>query len=254
MPSRLKFPREARNWQLGIMRIGGLQTLTLIDYPGKIACTVFSIGCNYRCPFCYNPQLVLPKHTAKQPRIPEKWFFNFLKQRKNLIEGVVIGGGEPASQKELPKFCQRIKKMGFSIKIDTNGSYPKALEELIDEKLIDYVALDVKAPKEKYAELVGFHGCSPYYLASKVEQSINLLKKGKIDYELRTTVVPELLKKEDILKIAKWLAPAKRYFLQNFQAKETLNPKLKTLKPYSQEELLEIQKAIAPLFETCQIR
>lgn len=236
------------------MKIGGLQPLTLIDYPGKLACTVFTLGCNYRCPWCYNSRLVLPEQTREQPRISEKYFFDFLKKRKNLIEGVTIGGGEPTSQKDLPKFCQKIKKLGFAIKLDTNGSYPGALQNLIEKRLVDYVALDIKAPKEKYAQLVGFQGSSPYFLASKVEQSIETLKKGRVDCEFRTTVVPALLNKEDILKIAKWLAPAKRYFLQNFQAKETVNPKLKGLKPYPEEELLKIQKAIVPLFETCQVR
>lgn len=236
------------------MQIGGLQPLSLIDYPGKIACTVFAIGCNYRCPWCYNPRLVLPKYTGTQPRIPEKYFFNFLKQRKKLLEGVCIGGGEPTGDPNIARFCQKIKRLGFAIKLDTNGSQPEVLKNLIAKKLVDYVALDVKAPQEKYTDLVGFTGCSPYYLASKVEKSVEILKKGKVDCEFRTTVVPGLLDKKDILKIARWLGPGKRYVLQNFRNQATLDPKLKKLKPYSQEKLLEIQKAVAPLFEECQIR
>ena len=136
------------------MTIGGLQKLTLIDYPGKIACTVFLFGCNFKCPWCYNPELVLPEKIKKQTGISEKEFFNFLENRKGLLQGVVICGGEPTINQDLPKFIKKIKKMGYAVKLDTNGSNPKMLKELISKKLIDYVAMDIKFPQNRYSELL----------------------------------------------------------------------------------------------------
>jgi len=195
----------------------------------------------------------LPEVIKEHLPIREKEFFRFLKQKIGMLEGVCIGGGEPTINKELPKFCQKIKRMGYLIKLDTNGSNPQMLKELIEKRLIDYVAMDIKAPKDKYEELIGLKGCSPYYLLNNIEESINILKEGKIDYEFRTTVIP-CLKKEDILKIAHWIAPCKRYFLQNFRPKKTINPAFRKLKPHSREYLFEIKNAIAPLFEVCEVR
>lgn len=231
------------------MIIGGLQKLTLIDYPGKIAATVFLIGCDFRCPFCYSSELILPEKIKKQPRISEKDFFEFLKKRNGLLEAVTICGGEPCLNKDLPKFVKKIKKIGYAVKIDTNGSFPEMLRHLIDKKLIDYVALDIKAPKEKYEKVTGGRANVKY-----IERSISFLKENKIDYEFRTTVVPFLLEKEDILKIARWLSPARKYYLQNFRPEKTVDPKFEKIKPYPQEYLLEIQKAISPFFDICQIR
>jgi len=237
------------------MKIGGLQKLTLIDYPGKIACTVFLVGCNYRCPWCHNPELVLPEEIEKSPKIPEKDFFNFLKLRKNLLEGVVICGGEPTINKDLPEFCQKIKKLGYLVKLDTNGSNPKILKDLIDKKLVDYVAMDIKAPKEKYMEAIGLKKSSSNRLLKNIKENIDILKEGKIDYEFKTTMIPGLLGREDIVKIVKWIGPAKRYYLQNFKpGGNTVNPDFKNMKPCLDEYLLDIQKVIAPFFEICQIR
>ncbi|MBZ9572858.1 anaerobic ribonucleoside-triphosphate reductase activating protein [Patescibacteria group bacterium] len=235
------------------MKIGGLQKLTLIDFPGKISCTVFSLGCSFRCPFCYNPELVLPEKINEVQQISEKDFFRFLKERKGMLEGVCVGGGEPTAREDLPEFCQRIKKLGYEIKIDTNGFNPKMLKDLIDKKLVDYLAMDVKAPKDKYGKIVGLNNWNKRMLEN-VEESIKILKEGKIDAEFRTTVVPTILDKEDILKIAQWLSPAKKYFLQNFRPEKTIDPKFEKIKPYPENYLLEIQKAISPFFETCQIR
>ena len=236
------------------MEIGGIQKLTLIDYPGKVACTVFLCGCNFRCPWCYSKELVLPEEIKKQPKISEKEFFDFLKERKGLLEGVVICGGEPTINKALPEFCEKIKKLGFLIKLDTNGSNPKMLKSLTSlprsgSSLIDYVAMDVKLPKEKYSYSVGVK-----IDVKKIEESINVLKQGKIDYEFRTTVVPTVLDKEDIIEIAEWIKGAKRYYLQNFRAEKTINPKFEKIKPYPDKYLLEIQKTISPSFEICEIR
>jgi len=229
------------------MQICGLQKNTLIDYPGRLAATVFLCGCNFRCPWCYSRELVLPEEIKKQPKISEKDFFDFLGKRKGLIEGVVVCGGEPCLNEDLPQFCQKIKKLGYLVKLDTNGSYPEMLKKLIDEKLIDYVAMDVKLPKERYQEVLGID-------VKKIEESIKFLQDAKINHEFRTTVVPTVLDKEDIIKIARWLAPAKRYYLQNFRPEKTVEPKFEKLKPYPDEYLLEIQKAVASFFEICQVR
>jgi len=230
------------------MTIGGLQKLTLIDYPGKIACTVFLTGCNFLCPWCYSSELVLKEKIRKQPKILEKEFFNFLKKRKGLLEGVVICGGEPTINKQLPSFIKKIKNLGYSVKLDTNGSNSIMLKKLLDDNLIDYVAMDVKAPLGLKFQIPNSK------FQNKVRKSVELLKKSGIDFEFRTTVVPTIHKKEDIFKIAKWISGAPKYYLQNFRSEKTLDPEFEKIKPYSQEYLLEIQKAISPFFEICQLR
>ncbi|XOB46652.1 MAG: anaerobic ribonucleoside-triphosphate reductase activating protein [Candidatus Nealsonbacteria bacterium] len=236
------------------MQIGGLQKLTLIDFPGRLAATVFLTGCDFRCPFCYSAELVLPEKIKNQPKLSQKEFFDFLKDRKGLLKGVVICGGEPTINRNLAQFIKKIKDLGYLVKLDTNGSNPVMLKTLIGKKLIDYVAMDVKAPKEKYKEVVGLLGCWTDKILRNIEKSINILKESKIDFEFRTTVIPNLLKKEDILKIAHWIKPAPKYFLQNFKPEKTIDPKFEKIKPYPQEYLLEIQKAISPFFDICQIR
>jgi len=231
------------------MEIGGLQKVSLIDYPGRIAATVFIIGCNFRCPWCYSRELVLPEEIQNQPRIPEKDFFNFLEERKELLEGVTICGGEPTIHKELPNFIKQIKKMGYLVKLDTNGSNPQMLKKLISKDLIDYVSMDVKAPRERYEKVVGGK-----VNLKDIEKTIEILKKSNLDFEFRTTLVPTLIEKKDVLEIAQWIKLAKRYYLQNFRPEKTIDPKFKKIKPYPQEYLIEIQKAISPFFEICQIR
>lgn len=236
------------------MELGGLQKTTLIDYPGRVAATIFLIRCNFRCPFCYSAELALPEKIKIQPRIKEKEFFSFLKKRKGLLTGVVICGGEPTIHKDLPDFIKKIKKMGFSIKLDTNGSNPKMIKDLINKKLIDYIALDVKATKEKYFKATGLSIKQGKEILKKIEQTIKILKESKIDYEFRTTVVPNLHKKEDIINIGKWLSPAKKYYLQNFRPEKTIDQKFEKIKPYSPKELNEIKKEVSSMFERCEIR
>jgi len=228
------------------MIIGGIQKLTLIDYPGKLACTVFLAGCNFRCPWCYSSELVLPEKIKEQPKTTEKELFSFLEGKKGLIEGVVICGGEPTIQKNLEELIKRIKKMEFSVKLDTNGSNPGMLKDLANKKLIDYVAMDIKLPKERYSELVED--------VKGIEESVEFLKKDKVDYEFRTTIVPDVLNREDILSIAEWLKGSKRYYLQNFRAEKTLDPKFEKIKPYSENYLLRIKKEISKYFEVCEVR
>ena len=233
------------------MLIGGFQKLTLIDFPGKLAAIVFTSGCSFRCPFCYNPELVLPEKIKSQPKIPEKDILDFLKEREGLLEGLVITGGEPTIHEDLPEFIKKIKKMGYSVKLDTNGSNPKMLKDLIDKKLIDYVAMDIKAPlKEKdYNKATGVKGA-----LSKVKKSIKIIQNSGIDYEFRTTVVPTIHKKEDIIEIVRLISTTKKYYLQNFRPEKSINKKFGKIKPYPVEYLLEIQKAIAPFFEICRVR
>ncbi len=232
-----------------MIQIGGLQKLTLIDFPGRLAATVFLTGCNFRCPFCYSSELVLPEKIKKQPKISEKELFKFLKERKELIDAVVLCGGEPLTSKGLVPLIKKIKKMGFLVKLDTNGSDPALLKKLIDEKLVDYVAMDIKGPKERYSEFAGVK-----VNIKKIQKSIDILKEGKVDCEFRSTIVPTLHKKEDVIEMAKWIRGAKKYYLQNFRPEKTIDPKFEKVKPYPEEYLLEIQKAIAPFFEVCQVR
>jgi len=237
------------------MIITGLQKLTLVDYPEKLACTIFLAGCNFRCPWCYNPELVLPEKIENGFNITKKDFFDFLKYRINLLDGVVICGGEPTLNKDLPIFCKKIKGMGYSIKLDTNGSNPGMISNLINEKLINYVAMDIKAPKRKYIQATGLK--KPYLknLLKNIEKSINILKQADIDYEFRTTMIPKLLSKEDIIEVVRWIGPAKKYCLQNFQKeRDTVNPEFKGINPCLKEYLLDIQKIISPFFEICEVR
>jgi pyruvate formate lyase activating enzyme len=233
------------------MQIGGLQKLTLIDYPGKLAATCFLIGCNFRCPWCYSSELVLPEKIEQQPKISQKEFFNFLKERKKFLEGVVICGGEPTIHKKLPNFIKKIKKIGYFVKLDTNGTNPEMLKDLINKKLIDYVAMDIKAPLEnqKYERATGVKTN-----LKKIKKSIEIIKNSEIEYEFRTTVVPTIHTKAEIIQMARDISSAKKYFLQNFRPEKTINPEFEKIKPYSLKELIEIKNAIAPFFEICQIR
>lgn len=190
------------------MRIGGLQKLTLLDYPGHVACTVFLQGCNFRCPFCHNTPLVLG---TDAPEISQQELFNFLEKRRGLLDGVAVTGGEPLIWGDLGELLERIRALGFLIKLDTNGSYPQRLKQLLDAGLVDYVAMDVKNSPEKYGRTAGAQGILP-----AVEESVRLLLDGKAEYEFRTTVVDELHEPEDFLTLGKWITGAKRYFLQSF--------------------------------------
>jgi len=230
--------------------IGGLQKTTLIDFPGRVAATVFLLGCNFRCPFCYSAELVLPEKIKLQPRISEKEFFDFLEERKGLLEGIVICGGEPTINKDLPEFIRKIKQLDYLIKLDTNGSNPKILKKLIDDKIIDYVAMDIKAPLEKYGKAAGVK-----VNLDDIKESIEIIKSsGRIDYEFRMTVVPSLHEKEDIVLVAKEISPAKKFFLQNFLPEKTINPEFEKMEPYSQDFLLAIKEEISAFFEICQVR
>lgn len=231
------------------MKIGGLQKLTLIDYPGKLAATVFLSGCNFRCPFCYSSELVIPEKIKNSPEISKEYLFNFLEEKKGLLDAIILCGGEPCLNEDLADLAKEIKKRGFLLKLDTNGSNPEMLKKLVEENLIDYVAMDIKGPRERYRDIVGVD-----IDINKIEESADFLLKNSIDYEFRTTIVPSVLLKEDFLKVAEWIKGAKRYYLQQFRPEKTIDPDFEKVKPYSDEYLLEIVKAISCFFEECRLR
>lgn len=192
------------------MIIQGLQKLTLLDYPERMACTVFTGGCNFKCPFCHNSSLV--QGDALENSIREEDFFGFLNTRKNILEGVCITGGEPTLQKDLPEFIKKIKGMGFLVKLDTNGYKPDTLKALAADGLLDYVAMDIKNSKSKYAKTAGI---SDFKIENIIE-SVDFLINGNVDFEFRTTVVKGFHEEKDILEIAEWISGAKKYYLQKF--------------------------------------
>ena len=190
------------------MEFCGLQKLTLLDYPGRMACTLFTGGCNFRCPFCHNGGLV----TAPEALWTEEQIFEYLASRKGLLDGVCVTGGEPLLHKELGPFLARVKEMGFSVKLDTNGSFPQGLKELVSAGLVDYVAMDVKNSPEKYGMTVGVEN----FDLAPVLESISFLLENRVPYEFRTTLVRELHTEEDVEAIARRIAGAEKYALQSF--------------------------------------
>ncbi|MBR2697644.1 MAG: anaerobic ribonucleoside-triphosphate reductase activating protein [Clostridia bacterium] len=197
------------------MKIHGLQKMTLLDYPGRVACTVFLGGCDFRCPFCHNYELV----DGSAPAVMEDGeLFAFLEKRRGLLDGVAVTGGEPCLRPDLPELLSKIKALGYAVKLDTNGAHPGLLKALIDQKLVDYVAMDIKNSPEKYARTVGLESLD----LAPVRQSVELLLSGVVDYEFRTTVVDELHEEKDFEAIGPWIAGARRYFLQAFTDRESV--------------------------------
>ena len=215
------------------MLIGGFQKSSLIDYPEKISAIVFTQECNFRCPYCHNPELI--KGKREEERGKRKQIFEFLNSRISKLDGVVITGGEPTLHNDLPQFIGQIKDLGFSVKLDTNGTNPVMFQKLIDETLIDYVAMDIKAPIEKYSEVV----CAQVN-SDDILKSIEILKKSNIDYEFRTTVVKSQLSIDDFDNIGELIKGAKKYFLQRFLPTKTLNKFYINQTTYSDEEFITI--------------
>ena len=199
------------------MNIHGLQNLTLLDYPGYTAATIFLGSCNFRCPFCQNSSLVLAPDL--EPVISEDEVFQFLEKRKRVLDGVCITGGEPTLSKDLGSFLQKIKHLGYLVKLDTNGSRPDVLKELVSQGLLDYVAMDIKSSREGYAAAAGIEGMN----LDAVEESVRfLLKEAPVDYEFRTTAVKGLHQKQDFVGIRDWIAGCRRYYLQNYRDSEQI--------------------------------
>lgn len=229
-----------------MMRIDGLQKMTLLDFPGKVACTVFTGGCNFRCPFCHNALLVTELPENPDYTIDE--ILSFLKKRSGLLDGVAITGGEPLMNPDIADFIKKIRDLGYPVKLDTNGSYPDRIKSIVGEGLVDYVAMDIKNCREKYAETIGLKS----YDLSKIEESVEFLKSGTVDYEFRTTIVNEFHTVEDIRKVAEWIKGAKRYFLQNFVDSGNLIDESVT--GVSKQTMLEMQKAAADFVPQTEIR
>lgn len=228
-------------------QIKGFVPVSLVDWPGKIASVVFVGGCNFRCHFCYNPELVL--HSDKLPSINEEEIFEYLNKKKNWLDGVVISGGEPTLKKGLLHFCQKVKDLGFLVQIQTNGTNPEMLQKLIQRELVDYIAMDIKEPLEKYESIVGVP-----IDKEKIQKSIDLIiKNPQIQSEFRTTIVPGLINKEDIEQIGEWIGSGV-YYLQQFRPEESLDPKFREIESYLETELQEMLKIAKKYFKKVELR
>lgn len=243
------------------MEIKGFAQTSFIDYPGKVAAVIWTPGCNFRCPFCYNIDLVL-----NQPSLPsfsETEILNQLQKEKDFLDGLVVTGGEPTLQPDLIDFLIKVKTKNLPVKLDTNGSQPEVLEKLINQGLISYVALDIKAPlqPEKYGQVSGVDVASRSRFLSKVITTIDLLTDSEVEYELRTTIAPDLLTEDDFLEIGRFCKERKnqnvfpgRYVIQNFFPAQTLNPEFATKKSWEKERMEALRERMKPFFREVQIR
>ncbi len=224
------------------MLIKGLQKLTLLDFPDRMACTVFTFGCNFRCPFCHNASLVLADR-ATEDVMPEEEFFTFLARRKGILEGVCVTGGEPTLQPDLPAFLRRIKDMGYAVKLDTNGYRPAVLKSLVADGLLDYVAMDVKNSLPRYGETVGI----PHFDTTPIEESLDYLMEGHVPFEFRTTLVRGLHTADSIRDMSARVAGPERFFLQTFEDSGDLIASCQgPLSPAETAEMLEILRSYVP--------
>ena len=227
------------------MIIKGFQKLTLLDFPGRTACTVFTGGCNFRCPFCHNALLVTHQDDDE---FSEEEIFAHLRLRKNVLDGVAVTGGEPLLQKDIERFLYEIKEEGYAVKLDTNGSFPEKLQSIIENNLCDYVAMDIKNSKEKYAETIGINN----FGISNIEKSVEILKKGKVPFEFRTTVSKNFHTIKDIENIGKWIAGTENYYLQNFVDSGNLIDS--NTEGVSKEEMKEMLEAVKKYVPNADIR
>ena len=228
------------------MKICGLNKTTLLDYPGRVACTIFLGSCNFRCPFCQNSGLVV--HPGQQPEIAQEEILDFLKKRKGILDGVCISGGEPTLSEYLPDFLQKIKRLGYEIKLDTNGSRPYTVKSLVKDGLIDMAAMDIKACPDNYRSLTGLL----YPDMDSIFETVRFLMTGSIDYEFRTTVVKELHSEKDFREIGQWLKGAKAYYLQAYRdSEEVLQPGFSS---YSLEELERFRSILQETIDLVEIR
>lgn len=228
------------------MKIHGLQKTTLLDYPEKVACTVFTAGCNFRCPFCHNASLVVD--IKKEAEITEGDFFSFLKKRQGILDGVCITGGEPLLQPDIEDFMRKIKELGFLVKLDTNGSFPEKLKDLVDKGLVDYVAMDIKNSLKAYAVTSGVKNLD----VSSIEKSVAYLKEGNVPYEFRTTVVKNFHSRENFQEIGAWIKGTEKYFLQRFVDSGNLIDS--QVQGCSEEEMKEFHSIVKQYIPNVQIR
>ena len=233
------------------MKIGGIQKLSLVDYPGKTSAAIFTIGCNMRCGYCHNPELVLPERYADA--IPENDIIDFLKMRIGKLEGVVISGGEPTMHKDLPSFFAKVKGLGFHTKLDSNGTHPQMIKELISNNLVDYIAMDIKGPLENYQKIVAY----PVDV-NAVQESIDIIIASNIEREFRTTVVKSQIyfdpqRNDDFDKIGMLVKGQPRFALQKFRAGRTLNPRFERETTYTDEEFELIKDKIKKYVNLCVV-
>ena len=229
------------------MLISGLQKTTLLDYPGHVACTVFTGGCNFRCPFCHNSSLVLPERICGG--MTEDEIMAFLKKRVGVLDGVAITGGEPLLHKDMPDFLRKVRELGYKIKLDSNGSFPEMLEHIVSEGLVDRVAMDIKNAPQLYGKTVGLES----FDVKAVERSKNFLLEGKVEYEFRTTAVKGLHSEESIREAAKWIEGAKEYYLQQFKDSGDVL-RLDGLGAFNEEEMNLLKQAAAEFVPVVQLR
>ena len=226
------------------MKISGFQKLTLLDFPDKLACIIFTQGCNFNCQYCQNSGLIGHEN---EYLIDEEEIFNYLDKRKKVIDGLVVSGGEPTVQKDLIRFIKRVKDHGFLVKLDTNGSNPKVLKELIDHNLVDYIAMDIKNVFALYKEVTFTNP-----VVKNLEESIKLISNSNIDHEFRTTIIKNIHDIDKILKICSYVDNNQKMFLQNFEQSE--NVKDKSLESFNKEELIDIQKKVRERFPNVKVR
>lgn len=231
------------------MELGGLQKLTLLDYPEHVACTVFTVGCNFRCPFCHNSSLVLPGKVNEEGTVKEEEFFKFLDKRQGLLEGVAITGGEPLLQPDIKEFIKKIRAKGYLVKLDTNGSFPDRLKEILDEGLVDYVAMDIKSNLEAYGPVCGLKDPP----VDRLQRSIEILRSAGIPYEFRTTVIDELHDEDVFEKIGELIEGEERYFLQRFEDSGELIEEDRFHAP-SEEKLMKLLEIVRKKVPKAQIR
>ena len=235
------------------MKIGGLQKISLIDYPGKISCVIFLSGCNFDCPYCHNPELAKGM-SLSTGYLSEDLIFDFFERRngrKGLLDGVVISGGEPTIQKGLISFCEKIRLMGYSVKLDTNGSRPEVIKNLIDEDLVNYIAMDIKTDTSQYTQLIKDNSS-----IDDISLSVNIIKESNIDYEFRTTCIKPLINEKILDNMSHWLKGSKLYALQQFSKTRVLHPEffINDSRIYNDNELLKLKSVARQFVNKCIVR
>ena len=228
------------------MLILGLQKTTLLDFPGKVASTIFTGGCNFKCPYCHNSELVIPPADAFA--FSEEEIFDHLIAKKRILDGVCITGGEPTLHKDLPDFIKKIKDLGLLVKLDSNGTNPDMLRGLIDNGLVDYIAMDIKNSKEKYNSIA----CMKNFDIKPIEESVSILLEGKVDYEFRTTIMKECHDSSDMIAIGEWLKGAKAYYLQSYkESEQVINP---IFSPHDYDTLKDFVNLLKPYITNTNLR
>jgi pyruvate formate lyase activating enzyme len=232
------------------MTVGGVQSTSLIDYPGKVSCVLFLAGCNFRCPYCHNPELVTQRPLGKS-YLSYIEVYDFLEERRGLLDGVVLSGGEPTLQTDLVTLCVEVKKMDFLLKLDTNGSHPEVIERLINDGFVDYIAMDLKTDPFRYTPVIASH-----YDPEQILLSVKLIMESRLPYEFRTTCVKPIVDEEAVKVIRRIIQGAKRYVLQRFNHRNVLLPEyfLKKGSAYDEDELLYLKSLAEPWVQECLVR